>query len=424
MPIVAHALFYTAYAVVATAVGAALAVIGGGSAAEATLGAIGFFAAFALTHAALSAAHAAGAVKLTEKRLTGEIEKIRQLHKEVVEDVSAVAERLDRVDQTLSEVAHARLEPPPRDDMRALEALVDRLGRSLDQRFDEVRRAAIAPPRDAARAPTPIELIREAINENRVELHLQPIMALPQRRSAFYEGFSRLKDADGRIMPPSEFLPAAEAAGLLSWIDNVLLFRALQLVRRLAQQDRRTAIFCNISGRTLSDESFFPQFLDFVSEHKDMAANVIFEIAQEAFEARTALHARAMARLADLGYRFSIDKVTRLDVDLADLERAGVRFFKVSGELLLSDLVKNGVRPRTTLAREISAADVTAVFRRYGVDIIAERIEDERTAAEILDLGVPFAQGHLFGAARAIKDSLMEETAPPKGFIESRRGHG
>jgi cyclic-di-GMP phosphodiesterase TipF (flagellum assembly factor) len=64
------------------------------------------------------------------------------------------------------------------------------------------------------------------------------------------------------------------------------------------------------------------------------------------------------------------------------------------------------------------------VFRRYGVDIIAERIEDERTAAEILDLGVPFAQGHLFGAARAIKDSLMEETAPPKGFIESRRGHG
>jgi cyclic-di-GMP phosphodiesterase TipF (flagellum assembly factor) len=65
---------------------------------------------------------------------------------------------------------------------------------------------------------------------------------------------------------------------------------------------------------------------------------------------------------------------------------------------------------------------VSAVCARYGVDLIAERVEGEDVVLELLDLNIPYAQGHLFGAPRAIKDSLMEETAPPPGFFAQRRG--
>ena len=41
---------------------------------------------------------------------------------------------------------------------------------------------------------------------------------------------------------------------------------------------------------------------------------------------------------------------------------------------------------------------------------------------EVLDLDVPYAQGHLFGAPRAIKESLMEETAPPREFMKPKAG--
>ncbi|MBU6372912.1 MAG: EAL domain-containing protein [Alphaproteobacteria bacterium] len=422
MPLIAHAMFYVAYAVLAAAVGVALAVIGGGDGASATLGGLATFAAFAVTHAALTAAHATGAVRATEKRLKGEIDKVRTLHKEIAEDVSIVAERLDTLDDRVAEVALRRAEPAGGGEVRALEALVDRLGRSLDMRFEEIKRVALPNAAAPSRQLSPIEMVREALLENRVELHMQPIVALPQRRTAFYEGFSRLRDSTGRLIAPSEFIPAAEQAGMMSTIDNMLLFRAVQIVRKLMAQDRRIGIVCNLSPRSLSDESFFPQFLDFMHENRDLGGAVVFEIAHEAFESRTAAQARAMARLADLGFFFSIDKAKSLAIDLPDLERAGVRYFKAPASMVIDQIVHAGVRPKSNIAREIAPRDVTAVFRRYGVDLVGEFVEDEATVSELLDLDLPYAQGHLFGAARAIKESLMEATAPPKGFFGRAAG--
>ena len=80
------------------------------------------------------------------------------------------------------------------------------------------------------------------------------------------------------------------------------------------------------------------------------------------------------------------------------------------------------VRPRSAITREIAAADIAAVFQRYGIALIAERIESEDAVLEVLDLDVPYGQGHLFGAPRAIKESLMEETAPPREFYLKNGG--
>jgi cyclic-di-GMP phosphodiesterase TipF (flagellum assembly factor) len=56
-------------------------------------------------------------------------------------------------------------------------------------------------------------------------------------------------------MLPAEYLPAAEPEGLVSAIDNLLLFRCVQIVRRLAKQDRKVGIFCNISLHSLGTRS-------------------------------------------------------------------------------------------------------------------------------------------------------------------------
>jgi cyclic-di-GMP phosphodiesterase TipF (flagellum assembly factor) len=267
-----------------------------------------------------------------------------------------------------------------------------------------------------------MDLVREALLENRVELHLQPIVQLPQRKTAYYEGFTRLKDANGRLILPQEFIPAAEQAGLMGTIDNVLLFRCVQIVRKLMKQDRRVGIFCNLSPSALADEQFFPQFIDFMRDNRDLAGSVIFEIPQAAYEDRSSLEARAMGKLVDLGFRFSIDKVTNAAIDLPDLERTGVRYVKMPVRVLSEQMLHGDVRPRSALTREIAAADIAAVFQRYGIDIIAERIESEDEVLEVLDLDVPYGQGHLFGAPRAIKESLMEETAPPRDFMKRQGG--
>ena len=260
--------------------------------------------------------------------------------------------------------------------------------------------------------------MREALAENRVDLYLQPVVGLPQRRTIFYEGFSRLRDETGRVMMPAEYLSVAEPEGLVTAIDNLLLFRCVQIVRRLAKNDRKVGIFCNIALGSLGDETFFPQFLEFLSQNKDMAGALIFELGQPAFDRRGSVEARNMAKLADLGFRFSLDKVVDLDLDFQDLSRADVKFVKVAAEVLLSQLLEIDGQTAMPALKDLDAADFAPLTRRYGVEVIAEKVESERQVIDVLELDIAYGQGHLFGEPRAIREAVLAETDPPTEFMQ------
>ncbi|MFT3727364.1 MAG: EAL domain-containing protein [Terricaulis sp.] len=427
MPFITHALLYIGYALISLATGLALNQIGGQEGISSFMGAVTLFTACSVTHAGLAAAFAGGRIGQTEKRMKSDMEKLRSAHREITADIDAILNRLDQVETSFAfgtpAPQHQQIEAPQPQrsagstDVALIEQIVDKLGAAMDARLGNLQAAGVTPINQSA-ARGPMDLVREALLENRVELHLQPIVQLPQRKTAYYEGFTRLKDANGRLILPQEFIPAAEQANLMGTIDNVLLFRCVQIVRKLMKQDRRVGIFCNLSPAALADEQFFPQFLDFMRDNRDLAGSVIFEIPQAAYEDRSSIEARAMGKLVDLGFRFSIDKVTNAALDLPDLERTGVRYVKIPSRVLSEQVLHGNVRPRSALTREIAAADIAAVFQRYGIDIIAERIESEDEVLEVLDLDVPYGQGHLFGAPRAIKESLMEETAPPRDFMK------
>jgi cyclic-di-GMP phosphodiesterase TipF (flagellum assembly factor) len=190
-------------------------------------------------------------------------------------------------------------------------------------------------------------------------------------------------------------------------------------VRRLAKQDRKVGIFCNISLASLADETFFPQFLEFLGENKDTAGGLIFELGQAAFEARGATEARNMAKLADLGFRFSLDKVTDLALDFTDLSRSDVKFVKIVGNVLLEQLLEEGGRMTLKSNRDLQASDFAALSRRYGIEVIAEKIESERQVVDILELDIGYGQGNLFGEPRAIREAVLAESDPPAEYIRT-----
>src|SRR5207302_896961 len=74
--------------------------------------------------------------------------------------------------------------------------------------------------------------------------------------------------------------------------------------------------------------------------NRDLAGALIFEIGQAAFDARGSVEARNMGKLADLGFRFSLDKVSDLDLDLQDLARSDVKFLKIGAQMLLEELTE------------------------------------------------------------------------------------
>ena len=346
--------------------------------------------------------------------LKSEIAILRDAHRILADHIEATQDALEALGKTLAVETEARSEAIV-SEVRMLEELVARMGESLTARLEASARDADAPRIDAQRAAL-LETIREALEENRVDLYLQPVVTLPQRKTQFYESFSRLRDASGRVMMPAEYLAVAEPAGLVQSIDNLLLFRCVQIVRRLAASDRQVGIFCNISPASLSDDAFFPQFLDFMRQNKDLANALIFELGQKAFRDRGAKESRNMGRLADLGFRFSMDKVGDLDLDYADLARADVKFVKIGAGVLLEELAEDDGRLVFRSIPDIAAVDYAPLLRRYGVEVIAEKVESERQVVDVLELDVNFGQGHLFGEPRAIREAVLAETAPPVEF--------
>jgi len=308
-------------------------------------------------------------------------------------------------------------------------ALIFELGQKAfqDRTSLQARIDAKSAPGPGGRAGSPIDrqrgvlldTVRQALAEGRVDLYLQPVVSLPQRRTAYYESFSRLRDESGRVMMPAEYLSVAEPEGLMSAIDNLLLFRCVQIVRRMAKQDRRIGIFCNISPASLGDEDFFPQFLDFLGQNRDLSGALIFELGQKAFQDRSSLQARHMAKLADLGFRFSIDKVVDVDLDFADLSRSDVRFVKIGAKLLLEEMMETPDGVVMASMPDIMADDYAALTRRYGVELIAEKVEAEREVIDILELDISYGQGHLFGEPRAIKETVLAEASPPPTLFGS-----
>jgi len=347
-------------------------------------------------------AHSAAARTAERSAMENEIQQLRAANLALAEEFEAAQERLDEIADAL------RTESVERDnalvhEVRVLEDLVRRVGETpVDVRGSSGTEAS---------GQVDIETVRDALQSNRVDLYLQPVVTLPQRRTAFYEGYTRLRDATGRIITPSTFIEAAEQAGLMTEVDNLLLFRCVQIVRKLTGQDRKVAIFCNISLNSLSDETFFPTFLDFIRSHRQLASSLIFEISQRAFDERDAIAARNMARMVDFGFRFSVDQVTNVNMDLEAMQRAGVRFVKITGERLLTALDEHQTIAGYP-AGDIAPQDLAAIFARAGLDLIAERVEDEATVVEVLELDVAFGQGHLFGTPRQVKDEALEAEGP------------
>ncbi|MSP81386.1 MAG: EAL domain-containing protein [Alphaproteobacteria bacterium] len=168
------------------------------------------------------------------------------------------------------------------------------------------------PPRWVPNAGTDVlATIKEAIAVNRMDVYLQPVVRLPQRKTMYYEALTRLRAADGSLIEPGVYLQPAEEQGLIGAIDNALLFRCVQLLRMIERKRPELSIFCNVSGTTVSDTAFFSQFVEFLEQNAQLAGRLILEFPCDGFLAQSQEQAANLARLNELGYRFSVDRALR-----------------------------------------------------------------------------------------------------------------
>jgi cyclic-di-GMP phosphodiesterase TipF (flagellum assembly factor) len=323
--------------------------------------------------------------------VAGEISELGTLVTQLAETVAAHESEIYRrmaIDNPPPDAAAAPIAPAPAMETPAAEPVPAIATSGVPRRF-------LGLTRDGIHA-----LIAEAVDANRIDLYLQPIVTLPQRKVRYYEAVSRLRTEDGDVIPAADFIEHAEAAGLMPKIDNLLLFRCVQVMRRLQLKNREVGLFCNISASTLADAAQFQHMLEFMEANRALAGSMMFEFSQAAVRSFGPIENEALAALAERGFHFSMDNMQDLRVEPRDLSERSFRFVKVAARLLLS---------RTAAAAsDIQATDLADLLARSGVDLIGERIESESMVVDLLDYDVRFGQGFLFSPPRPVRAEALQ----------------
>ncbi|MFN3672699.1 MAG: EAL domain-containing protein, partial [Bosea sp. (in: a-proteobacteria)] len=263
-------------------------------------------------------------------------------------------------------------------------------------------------------------IISLALSEGRVEVHLQPIVELPQRRTRGYEALVRLRLDEATLLMPEQFIDIIEERGFGPTLDALVLTRTLAIARHLgakakAGADREPALFvsCNISRATWGSSRALATLARILDKYSEHAASLVVEIPQPVFRQLDPASLGLLGAMAATGVRFALDHVGDLRFDPASLFERGVRFVKAPAALLQAEM-------QGEISLDIAASDLATLLARASITLVAEEVADNPAVADMIELGVSYAQGFVFSPPRPVRPEVFAEPAQPSGMPEAQ----
>lgn len=259
------------------------------------------------------------------------------------------------------------------------------------------------------------EFIKDGLRNDRVVVHAQQIVAIQSDAENAIEAMEllvRMEEADGTLVSPGAFIPAAERFGLMEQLDFRVIELGFQSLHKLSRQTRkRTRYFINVSGMTLCAPGFAAHVSQLLRKYHNVQPDqVCFEITETA--AISALHeaGEAIRQLRSQGFYFALDDFGSGMSSFCYLRELPVQYLKVAGALV------NGI---TTGPVGIAVLDAIArVAKAMELRIIAESIEDATLIPPLREMGIDFVQGFALHRPEPLADMLR--TAP--GGVRDRYG--
>jgi cyclic-di-GMP phosphodiesterase, flagellum assembly factor TipF len=245
------------------------------------------------------------------------------------------------------------------------------------------------------------ETLLNAIANNRLELSLQPIVVLPQRKARGYEASMSLRNSNDKTEQNApDVRRIAEATGLEVELDKALLQRATHVSRVLRSRNRDIAMCCTVSMASLADRDFRKILDDLARNDDKLARSILLEINDGDLKANIDGRANLFA-ISQLGIGVGIILTNSLRFHAPDLVALGVRQMRVPAHLMLS-------AAQGAVEADIHPADVAELLQRNGIDLLVSDISDEDTVRDMLDYAAQFAQGNLFGTPRIVRPEVLE----------------
>lgn len=250
--------------------------------------------------------------------------------------------------------------------------------------------------------------LQQALRQNQFRLDAQPIVGLGgQNPSPYaYEILVRLQNAEGELVPPDNFLAAAERYQLMPAIDRWVVCNTLGYLQEhaAALASRPIQFTMNLSGQSLGSDGFL-QFLISQVQTSGLPPELLcFEVTETAAVANLARAESFIQAVAELGCRFALDDFGSGLSSFAYLRKLRVHTLKIDGSFVRA-------AADDQIAESMVVA-ITQVAKVMGLDTIAEYVESESIARKLTDIGVDYGQGFYLGRPEALEQVLARFEAP------------
>lgn len=346
-----------------------------------------------------------------EERLEKAIEDLSRL---LATDAQAGAVLGQRLNAMADLNAGARLE--------GVEADISVLGTVIRQVAEAVaemeERAAQPAPQPAERpvapAPVPIPVVREpeptiplpmvrqALAENRLIYHIQPVVTLPQRRPQGYDLVPRLMLEDGDLADRVDFMPRRGGEDVCQHIEGVGLVEAITISRRSRTSGQPITLYIPLSRATLGNAAAADQLIAALEANRAIAPGMIFAISANDWQSLTTVERAIADAMSKKGAGFTLTGVQSLRLDFADLAATGVRSLRIDATRFLE-------HPESFT--DFHASDIADYVTRFEVGLVATGIASERQIIELLDDGITLAQGPHIAAPGPVRPDLAIDPA-------------
>ena len=401
------------------------------------LSALGVAAAayFALTFSPIEAlvtalAFAAVAITVVERQMRRRTEaRLEQAVGELARLLSTDA----KAGQVLSQRVNALADTNVGSRLEGIEADISVLGTVVRQVAETVAdiestRVVAAAPKSAERPADPIPFIdedsfpepvidpaelRQALAGDRLIFHVDPVMALPQRRALAYDLVPRLMREAGELADAADFMPRRGAEVELRRVDAMALEEAIGLARRARTAGTPIRLNVGLSAATVGDKQALEQMVASLGANQAVTASLGFLISYNDFKGWTRTEKSDLIELRRTGIGFVMVAADSLRLDFSELQTLGFVALRFDATRFLAE---------PTAFTDLHTSDIAHYARRFEIDLCATGIFDEQQVLSLFEDGIQQGQGPHLGRPGPARGDLMVERQPAGRPASTRQG--
>ncbi|KFN44867.1 putative bifunctional diguanylate cyclase/phosphodiesterase [Arenimonas oryziterrae] len=239
------------------------------------------------------------------------------------------------------------------------------------------------------RAEVPFDDLRDAILNNRLEVHLQPIWDLRKQCLGGMESLARWNHRERGLVPPDAFIPLSEQTGLIVPLTRWSVNATLRHCATAFKAGHGLPVSINLSARVFHEQGIVEQVLGALNLWEVPPESVVLEVTENAIMEDPVLSARVLERLRDKGLRIAIDDFGAGYASFSYLKQFPASELKIDRSFVKDMLVD----PR---AAQLVRAMID-LAHHLKIDAVAEGVEDKETADRLIGMGCDFGQGWYFG---------------------------